>query len=429
MKKILVYTIAIFCCIHTAFAQNNNSPYSIIGLGDIEKSSFDRTSGMGHAGLALSSNRFFYYANPASYATMDNHFFNFEFSARYQATSYTGVPITSGSDNTSSDLQFKRFGLAIKLKKFWTTSIGLQPFSTVNYSFNSPVTIGGTPFLANAYVEGTGNTNMLYITNSFAINKNLSIGVQSSYFFGQIEQDQTFSTAVSDSTLYSTTITSIYKPYFKLGVQYRTKLSKHWSVSAGATGSLKTSLNSSNSVVVKDGNTIIPNNQSYQDNQSYVASSYALPLMYAGGIAATLNNAFTFAADYNYQGWNSLKNYNGLNNGLNYYITNSNRFSFGGEYSKKITFKDKSFFERWFLQTGFFYENSYLNMAGQQIKNIGATFGGGFNCLHNNMGVHAAVEIGSIGTTNNSLIKEDYSQFTLTLSYRDFWFTHMKKYD
>ena len=45
------------------------------------------------------------------------------------------------------------------------------------------------------------------------------------------------------------------------------------------------------------------------------------------------------------------------------------------------------------------------------------------------MGVHAAVEIGSIGTTNNSLIKEDYSQFTLTLSYRDFWFTHMKKYD
>lgn len=61
------------------FAQNNASPYSIVGIGDIEKSSFDRTSAMGHAGVALSSdatNRFLYHANPASYSGLQDKFFN-----------------------------------------------------------------------------------------------------------------------------------------------------------------------------------------------------------------------------------------------------------------------------------------------------------------------------------------------------------------
>jgi hypothetical protein len=44
-----------------AMAQNNTSPYSMLGIGDLEKSNFDRTSGMGHAGVA----RFLCGAGPA----------------------------------------------------------------------------------------------------------------------------------------------------------------------------------------------------------------------------------------------------------------------------------------------------------------------------------------------------------------------------
>ena len=61
MKKIipiLMFCSAVSGSLIEAKAQNNTSPYSLIGIGDIEKSSFDRTSGMGHAGVALSSNRY-----------------------------------------------------------------------------------------------------------------------------------------------------------------------------------------------------------------------------------------------------------------------------------------------------------------------------------------------------------------------------------
>ncbi|MFY8128077.1 MAG: hypothetical protein ACOVMM_06845, partial [Chitinophagaceae bacterium] len=51
-------------------AQNNSSPYSIMGIGDIEKSSLDRTSGTGHAGVAMYSDRYMIAANPASYVNL-----------------------------------------------------------------------------------------------------------------------------------------------------------------------------------------------------------------------------------------------------------------------------------------------------------------------------------------------------------------------
>src|ERR1700755_1188305 len=102
MRAIFLFVLCLSCTIMAAHAQNNTSPYSIIGIGDIEKSAFDRTSGMGHAGIALSSNRFLFQANPASYSALDEHFFHFEVSSRYKSVGYSGTPITDPTQSQSS---------------------------------------------------------------------------------------------------------------------------------------------------------------------------------------------------------------------------------------------------------------------------------------------------------------------------------------
>ena len=120
--KILTGLLLSILASGTAMAQNNASPYSIIGIGDIEKSSFDRTSSMGHTGIALASdatNRFLYHANPASYSGLQDKFFNFEATTRYKGVSYAGTPIGSASASQSSDLQFKKLVIAIKIKPKW----------------------------------------------------------------------------------------------------------------------------------------------------------------------------------------------------------------------------------------------------------------------------------------------------------------------
>ncbi len=421
MRIVLLLVLGLFCTGVVCHAQNNASPYSIIGIGDLEKSSFDRTSGMGHAGLALSSNRFFYQANPASYSALDEHFFYFEFATRFKSVSYAGSPITDITNNQSSDLQFKKIALALKIKPRWAVSFGLLPFSTVNYSFNGLKSIQGTNFSTNANYQGSGSTNLFYIANSYTISKNLSVGLQSSYLFGQIDETENLSDQLTDSLISTDRNIYLGNLYFKLGMQYKAKLNSKWNIALGATASNKTKLRANYSLLAKSGNSILLSNDYYKNNY------FTLPVTYTTGIAATFKDAYTFAVDYNYQGWKQL-NYSGIS----YTLENSQRISVGSEYSKKGSYLNQSY-ERYFLQAGLFYDNSYLKISGIQLKDYGLTIGAGAELSRtalSGLGMQAALEIGQRGTTDRGLIRETYTQFNLTVSYRDFWISRkMKKYD
>ncbi len=412
-------------CGSNAFAQNNASPYSIVGIGDIEKSSFDRTSGMGHAGVALSSdatNRFLYHANPASYSGMQDKFFNFEASVRYKAVNYSGTPIGNASASQSADLQFKKLVVAIKIKPRWGAAIGLLPFSTSNYSFYSTKTIIGSTTIIPTYSEGTGSTNQFFIANSYKINKHLSVGLHTAYIFGQLNQTETLLSGVSDSTLTTERNILLGNFFFKGGLQFQTKINKNIQLLAGATGSLKTPLKANYQLKVVDGTTALLSDNHYKDTY------FNLPVSYTGGIAAKIKDKYTIAADYNFQSWDGANT-----NAYNYQLVNSSRYSLGFEYSKKINFRDYQgnilSAEKYFVQTGVFYTDSYLRIYGKQISEYGITIGGGFNTVKSNLGLQVGLEIGRRGTTDIGLIKEVYTQFHATFVYRDFWRVKIKRYN
>lgn len=399
-------------------AQNNTSAYSVVGLGDIEKSSFDRTSGMGHAGLALSSDRFLYQANPASYSSLTDYFFHFEASARYKYVGYTGQPVTGG--NSSSDLQFKKLAAAIKIKPRWAISVGLLPYSTANFSFYAQKSIQGSTSTATSYYQGTGSTNQFYLANSYKFSKNFSLGLQMSYLFGQVAQTENIGTNVTDSVLTTTRNMYVSNLLFKAGFQYKTKVGKNWSIGAGGTFSPKTKLRATTSVVATYGN------NTYINNPDYSSGYYYLPTTYGGGISATYKEKMTFAVDYVAQNWADL-NYGGVS----YKLVNSNRISAGVEIAKKLIFTDNTTgkiykYDKYFYQAGFFYANSYTQFSGQQIADYGGTIGMGIN--GNRLGLMGALEVGQRGTTGYGLVKEDYVQFTLTFSYRDSWYRSRKKF-
>ncbi len=421
MRILLLGVLGFICTVSVGHAQNNTSPYSIIGIGDLEKSSFDRTTGMGHAGISLSSNRYFYQANPASYSALDEHFFYFEFATRYKSVTYAGSPITDLTKNSSNDLQFKKIGLAVKIKPRWALSFGLLPFSTVNYSFTGKKSIQGSNLTTDAYYQGSGSTNLAYLANSFTITKNLSVGLQTSYLFGQIDETESLSDEITDSSVVTNRNISLGNPYVKLGVQYKAKLSNKVDLSIGGTIANKTKLKANYSLLAKSGNSVLIDNQYYKSNY------FTLPLMYTGGVAATVNNAYTFALDYSYQGWKDIKAA-----GIGYTLENSQRFSFGTEYSRKGSYMNTTY-EKFYLQAGLFYSDSYLRIYGQQLTDYGLTIGAGAELSRTaltGVAVQAALEIGKRGTTNKGLIRENYTQFNITVSYRDFWFSRkMKKYD
>jgi hypothetical protein len=223
-----------------------------------------------------------------------------------------------------------------------------------------------------------------------------------------LNEQETIIGTVSDSTLTSIRYITINKPFFKFGAQYKTKVSKNWDASIGGTLSNKTKINADYSLVVTDGNTVL------RSDIVYKSSFFTIPIMYAGGVSATYKDKYTFAADFNHQDWGTTNI-----SGISYNLVNSNRYSVGAEYSNKVRFREFTY-EKYFLQAGTFYNNSYLKINGTQIDQFGVTFGAGLQTARG-LGFQAALEIGRRGTTNNNLIKENYNQLTFTLSYRDFW--------
>jgi hypothetical protein len=427
MKTLYISLIACMC-FGKLYAQNTSSPYSIIGLGDIEKSYFDRTSGLGYGGVALSSDRYLLLSNPASFSFLPkpsySNSFYFEVAARYKNVNYSGAAVTNNTTNQSNDLQFKKIAFAIKPKAKWALSFGLLPFSNSNYSFAGIKKVQGGSFNVDANYSGTGNTSLLYLTNSFLIAKNLSVGIQSSLLFGQIDDKEIVYSSITDSVLTTSRNISLSHTYFKGGILYNVKAGKNLRLALGATGSLETKINANYQLTVKDGNTVLKTVDEKRDNYT------SLPMMGTIGLAATYKNNFTLVLDYSAQNWSSLKY-----QGNNYALVNSSKISGGIQYAKNVAIKDvkggtAGTYEKNSFQLGYYYNNSYLNVYGQQIKEWGITMGAGTMLPRSGLGIQGTIEIGTRGNISNGLIKENITQVGITISYRDNWFTKkIKKYN
>lgn len=416
-RKLFGSLLSVVILMGTAFhakAQQNTSPYSILGIGDIEKGSMDRSYGMASSGTALYNHQYMMHSNPASYSNLDDHFFSMEMTGRMKIETYAGKALTKNM-NYSSDFQIKKFAVAIKITPKWGVSAGLLPFSTQSYSYLESKAVGSTT--VPVYYQGTGGINNFYLANGYRINKNWSVGLQASFLFGNLHQSESIESSLTDSALLTQKNIYIRDPYFKAGIQYQAYINKHIKVQWGATGSLKTKLSDQYDLTVSDGSgTVLVNHESYK------LSNITIPLIYSTGLALVINDKLTFSGDYNHQAWKDDNI-----SGLSYKLVNSDRYSGGVEFSKKL-YSRTQVFEKYFLQAGFYYDKSYVQMYGTQINSIGGTLGFGFTPITAPyLGIHAVLEYGQKGTVSNSLLREKYTQFTITLTYRDFWWGKIKR--
>ena len=123
MKRILGICIVSLSAFQL-FGQTNNSPYSILGIGDIEDSYFNRTTGMADTGVAYRANNFLITNNPASFSALTNHLFNAEIAIRGTLITYNGAGVDQ-NNNQSTDITFKKFIVGTKITKHWGSSAGL----------------------------------------------------------------------------------------------------------------------------------------------------------------------------------------------------------------------------------------------------------------------------------------------------------------
>jgi hypothetical protein len=402
-------------------AQNNFSPYSQMGIGDVEDGFYNRTTGLANTGIAYRSNRFLINNNPASFSALANQYFSMEMGIRGSFISYAGNPVAPASTQ-SGDITFRRLAMGIKVTKNWGSSIGLVPFSTQNYEFNVPYYIQGTSTeIANHYYQGHGSVNKAYWANGYEFFHHVSIGVDAGYIFGQLNQKDVIQNSLGGSETSTENDINLQNLYMNYGLQIYGNIGKHWSYTIGGTFSQKADLLASNNKIVLGSDSSILQNE--QVSEGYLS----LPQGYGAGISITHNNRYTWVADYRYQDWNSVQRKNSYP-GLDYNIVSSERGSLGFEISKKKVFYN-SLVELSYFQTGLYYSNSYLQINGKQIRDMGVTMGFGFNSVKSPLAYNIIFQYGIKGTAKNNLIRENYANITFVINYGSIWYTKGKKFD
>ena len=379
-------------------AQVIGSPYSIFGMGELVDNNLGMNRSLAGTGIAFLSNRSINYLNPASYLGIPSN------SLLLEVGMY-GVQNNSQQKNlgqTYKDINVSYMSVSLYLTDWWALSFGVLPFSRVRYQINSTDVIGSELTSYQKTYTGSGGLSRDYVGNSFRLFEHLTAGFDFSYIGGTVTETESASgnNSLADYTLTNTlTVRTTYLDY---GLQY-TLPDHDWQYTLGVVygASIRTNVSNDAQLISGDSTT------SVQQSDNPILR---IPQKFGIGLAAH-SPSFQVGVDYEWEDWSVLRFSNPL-----FSTKNSNRFSFGVEYSPASS-DGRSMITSYRL--GAKYKFSYLDVGGWSINSWGVTLGGGIP--FQTININASVEYGEEGTLANGLIKSRYWMFYVSFSLTQIW--------
>jgi len=470
----LFFLFIVFCIIHTtSIAQiSNSSPYSRYGIGDLSGKGYAQGFAMGGTNIAMQTDTtpmfFINSGNPASYS-------NIRLTTAELGVNFNSIQLqNSSATKTVNNASVGYVSLAFPITKWWGSSIGLTPYSTVGYKVSDHQdinTVSGVDFL----YQGSGGVNQIYWGNGikplyalprqFLLSKRherleeekkyskinrilnrkkslqaLSVGANASYMFGNYDNSRRaiFPYGVNLISTLANTTTRVGGVYLDYGAQYSytfdsirgRDLKENVKLLFGATFATQMNVNAK---IDSLSYTYITNSQGYEIGKDTIQNSIGtkgklkFPLSFGFGFGIQKGDRWLFAADFAIQNWSNYTAFNVSEN-----LKNSTRISLGAQYLPNSRASGlNNYYKRIYYRMGIRYQETLLDLANTQLTEKAISFGLGFpvgrNYLLQNFSViNIGVEVGQRGTISNGLIKEQFFRATLGFTINDKWFVKPK---
>lgn len=393
--------------------EGTSSPYSFFGLGDVKfKGSID-TRSMGEVGVIPDSIHI-NLSNPAMLS-------NIKLTTFSAAGTFSPVVLRTNSQKEKAQrTSLDYLSIAMPAKNF-AFGFGLLPYSSVGYNIrNNSITNYEYTF------KGSGGVNKAYAAVSYRINKHFSVGGELQYNFGKIETTNTTATTIESLTREQNTST-LAGVNFNFGLAHQAKLNDKISIFSGLTVQPESKLSLSNTrniaiiqfnsngqeVVYDDKDVAVPDSKMVLPMKVSIGTSVGQQKKWMVGTQITANNMSNFT------------NRNGNLSNVSY--ENALKFSVGGYYIPKYT-SFTNYLNKITYRAGFRYENTGIVVNNLSILDRAVTLGFGLPLSGTFSNLNVGLEFGKRGTTNASLIEENYSNISLAFSFNDKWF-QKRKYD
>ncbi len=478
LKLVLIFFFIVYAAPVFMLAQSNNtsSPYSRYGIGDLSGKGFAQGFAMGGSNIALQNDSvplfFINSGNPASYSGI-------RLTTAELGLNYSAVRLVNNTTNQLvHNASLAYVALAFPIKKWWGSSIGLMPYSSVGYAIVDHKLLDNIGSVDYLY-EGSGGVNQFYWGNAvkplyglpgaflkskkykrlLAENKKeeinrilqrkrraqaLSLGANISYLFGNIENSKR-SIFYGNPVLFNTrsnTSSRFNDVYFDYGVQYAftidslhgRDLRDNVKIMMGATFSAQADINARVDTLTYSYYYGTSGEEILRDTVKQTTDtkgSVRFPLSFGFGLGFKKGDRWFITADFAMQNWSSYQAFNqgqGLKNSMRIsagvqYIPNSQFFN-----SKRLI---SGYHKRIQYRAGIRYAKTALELKNTQLNEYAISIGTGLpvgrNFLMQSFSmVNIGLEIGQRGSVSNGLIREDFFKVSVGFTLNDRWFVKPK---
>ncbi|MDH5397876.1 MAG: hypothetical protein OEX02_07010 [Cyclobacteriaceae bacterium] len=421
------------------FGQIAPSPFMASGIGQISSMGLIQNESMGGLGIGTGSFWNINNDNPALLVYSRNTYFGNL--TVFQAGMLTESKKIENADNLEKSggtgMSYLAMGFPI-MKNKWYSTLGLRPYSTVNYNLNYDYDVPGSGSYAKVTEKGSGGINQLYISNGAVLTKNISVGLRSAFMFGS---------RVSEFTNYI--VDSIYVPQPYSGTIYQRRTSRGFTFSGGIAyqDSIKMGTKDPLRVTVGavydieraiagkefeslqrrslggailEADTLINNR----------AGKVVLPSGWGAGISVGQGSEWLLGADIRFSQWSKFQQF-----GEQPGFMDSFSLGVGGE-TTPDAFSVDQYLKRVTYRMGFHYKNTPYLLNNMEIKDFGINFGvslpivpsstGGSGMNKGFSSVDMSFTFGKQGNVEDNLLAEKYFRFHFGITFNDQWFVRRK---
>jgi hypothetical protein len=483
MHKGLFSGLAIVIFSVGCYAQKGtHSPYSILGIGELNWSQYAIYSGMGNVQMANTDSAAVNNMNPAMYAYLLRHKPVFQVGLNGKFSRFE----TSSAVLDKSNAGMSQFQLGLPIGKRWGMAMGLMPYSSRGYSIYNLVVSGDDT--THQYVnEGSGGISQVFfglsclaldidypdtnfkkkrglIADGKAIQRidtivwqrghKFSFGVNGNFLFGSATSKRTYEYIIDDDLNLNSRVENglrISDGFFDLGVNYQNFFksdSMAGSFSIGVSYSPQSKLRAFQDLFAYnyEGSFYSPNKIVYvKDTVQYVVDDQGivlLPEVWRGGLEYRFGPNRNSGAilkiglDVRFQRWTDYYSQFGTSISP---TTLKDRLSLGagfeivpatiyGTRSNSTPYINKIRYRLGFNYTQTEWQPTNDLDIATPIDDYGMSFGLGFPVESDNSSttINFGASFGNLGTTENGLIRERYLGIyfglSLTPGRRNLWF-------
>lgn len=421
IKKIIAGACLIFSTV--GFAQENNaSPYSYYGIGDVKFKGTVENRSMGGVGI-LPDSIHINLQNPATYSSLK--FTTFTIAGSNNSTKFK----TSSADDSANRTALDYLAVAIPYKKLGF-AIGLMPFTSVGYQIQNEKEINNINYYRQ--FEGSGGINRVFAGVAYQITPKLSVGADFQYNFGNIETKSIvgipglgvqYPTREINKSDYS-------GASFNIGATYQTKIAEKLNLYTSATYTPESTLKSTTERQIATISLTNKGNEVVMDELDKILANddIKMPSKFTVGSGIGEARKWFTGFEYTFQGANKLGNR--FDDVTKAGFESSHKLSLGGYYIPKYM-SFTSYLSRVTYRAGLKFEKTGLVVNNQDINDMGLTFGVGLPLgtgFAGGSNLNFGVELGRRGTTKVNLVQENYINLMVSLSLNDRWFIK-RKYD